>query len=46
MPDVAVFFIVPWMIAFCAVAGGAMEWQMPPECDADAEPGAAPDPAA
>lgn len=45
MPFGAVFFIVPWMIFFCALGGWAIEWQMPPECDEDAEPGAAPDPA-
>ncbi|MCE9560770.1 MAG: hypothetical protein K8U57_01820 [Planctomycetes bacterium] len=36
MPDAAVFFLVPWMMVFCAVAGGAMEWQMSPESDEDA----------
>jgi hypothetical protein len=41
MPDAAVFFIVPWMTVFCAVAGGAMEWQMPSGSDEDAEPAAA-----
>jgi hypothetical protein len=45
MPFGAVFFIVPWMFAFCALGGWAMEWQMPAEGDADAEPDAAPDPA-
>lgn len=31
MPTAAVFFIVPWMVTFCGLAGWAMEWQMPPE---------------
>ena len=38
MPKAAVFFIVPWMAAFCGLAGWAMEWQMPSEDEADAEP--------
>jgi hypothetical protein len=42
MPTAAVFFIVPWMTVFCAIAAGAMEWQLPSEADQDAEPGAAP----
>lgn len=33
MPTGAVFFIVPWMIFFGAVAFGAMEWQLPAESE-------------
>jgi hypothetical protein len=44
MPFGAVFFFVPWMVAGCALAGWAIEWQMPSGCDEDAERGAAPDP--
>jgi hypothetical protein len=36
MPTWAVFIIVPWMTVFCAVAGGAMEWQLPVESDENA----------
>jgi hypothetical protein len=46
MPFAAVFFIVPWMTVGCAVAGWAIEWQVPADCGEDAEPVAAPDPAA
>ena len=35
MPNLAVYFIVPWMVAFCGVTGGAIEWQMPSESDDD-----------
>ena len=45
MPFAAVFFFVPWMAAGCAVAGWAIEWQLPADGEEDAEPGAAPDPA-
>ena len=31
MPTAAVFFIVPWMAAFCGLAGWAIEWQMAPD---------------
>jgi hypothetical protein len=31
----AVFFLVPWMVAFGAVAGGALEWQIPWDRDED-----------
>lgn len=43
MPFAAVFFFVPWMTAACAVAGWAIEWQLPEDSGEDAEPGAAPD---
>ena len=36
MPTVAVYFIVPWMVSFCALGGWAIEWQMPPDCDEEA----------
>lgn len=37
MPFVAVFFLVPWMVAFCALGGWAIEWQTPPEYEAGSE---------
>jgi hypothetical protein len=36
----AVFFVVPWMVVFCALGGWAIEWQIPSDCDEDHEPGA------
>ncbi len=33
MPDAAVVFIVPFMTISCAIAGWAIEWQMPSELD-------------
>jgi hypothetical protein len=33
------------MVAFSALAGWAIEWQMPPECDEDAEQVSPPHPA-
>jgi hypothetical protein len=33
MPTLAVYFIVPWMVGSCALAGWAIEWQMPPDRD-------------
>jgi hypothetical protein len=33
MPERAVFFMVPWMIACCALGGWAIEWQLPSEPD-------------
>ena len=33
MPPVSGFFVLPWMTLCGAVAGGAMEWQMPYESD-------------
>jgi hypothetical protein len=35
-----VFFIVPRMFIYCALAGWAIERQVLPESDDDAEPGA------
>jgi hypothetical protein len=35
LPDAAVFFVVPWMVIGSAVAGWAVEWQLP--WDADVE---------
>jgi hypothetical protein len=32
----AIFFIVPWMVAFCALGGWAIEWQIPLDCADDA----------
>jgi hypothetical protein len=37
MPFRAVFFIVPWMVAFCGLGGWAIEWQIPPDGEEDAE---------
>ena len=31
--DMSAFFIVPWMVVWCGVAGWAVEWQMPSEFD-------------
>ena len=39
MPTAAVFFMVPWMVGWCALGGWAIEWQMPSETDEDAERG-------
>jgi len=33
VPFRSVFFIVPWMVVFCALGGWAIEWQIPPESD-------------
>jgi hypothetical protein len=35
MPIDAVFFIVPWMIASCALGGWVIEWQIPSQLDED-----------
>ena len=43
MPASAAWFIVPCMVAGCAVSGWAMEWQLPWDSDEEAEPGAAAD---
>jgi hypothetical protein len=45
MPFVFVFFIVPWMIIGGAIAGWAIEWQIPADCEEEAELGTRPDPA-
>src|SRR5207248_4859947 len=42
LPTGAVFIFVPWMTVFCAVAGGAMEWQLLLAPDEDARPFAPP----
>jgi hypothetical protein len=31
IPLAALFFFVPWMVAFGGLAGWAIEWQMPPD---------------
>ena len=44
MPAVSGFFVLPWMAVWGAVAGGAMEWQLPRDSEVeDAERGAAAD---
>ena len=43
MPFTAVFFVVPCMVVGGAIAGWAIEWQVPADAEVDAEPGAAPD---
>jgi hypothetical protein len=36
MPFISAFFVLPWMALSGALAGGAMEWQMPDESDSEA----------
>lgn len=35
MPPTALFFLLPFMLVFSSIAGGAMEWQLPEGPDED-----------
>lgn len=39
MPTIAAVFVLPWMVMYGALAGGALEWQLPDEsAEEDAHP--------